>query len=177
MRKTRIPGRATTSIRRIVAVAAIAAGAAVVAGPRAEAGLEVVFGEVYCHATAAGPPRYFHSGVAGAAASASDGRRNAWSSLDDVVRRRLARRTLDDLAAEFARHVSEHHAVDTPLTSHCDLTPVDAADAEIAAAAYFRAGAPVSYSSAGKVAVAWMPDFKAALRRHAWTGAASAAGQ
>ncbi len=177
MRKRRTPARATTSIRRIVAVASIAVCAAVVAAPRAQAGLHVVFGDVYCHATAGGPPRYFHSSIAGAATSVSGGRWNAWSSLDDAARRRLERRTLDDLAAEFARHVAEYHAVDTLLASHCDLTAVDAADAEIAAAAYFRAGAPVSYPSAGRVAVAWRPDFKTALDRHAWVVAAPAAGQ
>ena len=177
MRKTRTPRRAMTSVRRIVAVAAVAAGVGVAAAPRAHAELQVVFGDVYCHATAAGPPRYFHSGVAGAAASVSGGRRNAWSSLDAAGRRRLERLTLDDLAAEFARHVAERHAVDTLLASHCDLTPVDAADAEIAAAAYFRAGAPVPYPSAGKVAVAWRPDFKRVVERHAWAVATPAAEQ
>ena len=177
MQKTRISPPAMTSIRRIIAVASIAAGAAVVAAPRAQAGLHVVFGDVYCHATAAGPPRYFHSDVAGAAAAVSGSRRQAWSSLDEAVRRRLERRALDDLAAEFARHVTEHHAVDTLLAAHCDLTAVDDADAEIAAAAYFRAGAPVSHSSAGRVAVAWRPDFKTVVERHAWAAAGLAAEQ
>lgn len=176
MRKTRIPPRAMTAVRRVVTPACIAA-AAVAAAPRAHAELHVVFGDVYCHAAAAGPPRYFHSGVAGAAASASNGRRSAWSSLDDAGRRRLERRTLDDLAVEFARHVAEHHAVETLLAPRCDLTPVDAAAAEIDDAAYFHAGAPVSYPSAGKIAVAWRPDFKTALQRHASTVAAPSAAQ
>ena len=175
MRTTRTRPHAMAAVRRTVTLACIAVGVVVVAAPGAEAGLHVVFGDVYCHAAAAGPPRYFHSNVAGAAAA--NGPHDAWSSLDDAARRRLERRTLDGLAVEFARHVTERHAVDALLDARCDLTPLDAAAAAIAAATYVRAGAAVSPLPAEKVEVGWKPDFKTALEQHARAIAAPSAGQ
>ena len=67
----------------------------------------------------------------------------------------LERRTLEGLAAEFAREVAERHAVDVLLSVRCERTALGAAAdtvagtaAEaIAGAAYFRGGAFVPYAS------------------------------
>ena len=170
--RTRMRRRARTSIRRFVAVGCVVAGA-VAAGAPAEAALRVVGGDVYCHATAAGP-RYFHSGVTQASWSLPAW--GEWLSLDDDARQRLERRTLDGLAVEFARRVAERQDVDVLLSPRCDLTPMDAAAAVIDAAAYYRGGVMAPYPSIGKIAVDWTPDFGTDLEQRVAARARALAG-
>ena len=89
---------------------------------RAGAALAIVLGEVYCHAESAGP-HYFYSRVdevrklAGPSDDqwwpASDGS-TAWRPFDDATP--LVNRTLEEMAAEFARYVAERHEVDYLLS-------------------------------------------------------------
>ena len=181
IRKTRVEGRKRImwrwTSRHFIAVGLVIVGAVLAGAARpARAELQMVFGDAYCHAVAAGP-RYFHSGVRAAAVNP---RAIDWlsdyTSLDDVTRRGLQRRTADDLAAQFARVVAARHEVDLLLSAHCDLMQEPgAAVAAIDAAGYFRDGEWLPYPPAGKIAVDWEPGFVTILERHVAEAAAPAA--
>ena len=172
IRKTGVGGRKRImrqwTSKHFIAVGLVIVGAVLGGAARpARAELAIVFGDAYCYAVAAGP-RYFHSGVRAAAVNlrAIDWW-NDYTSLDDVTRRGLQRRTAGDLAAQFARIVAVRHEVDLLLSAHCDLMQEPGvAAAAIDGAGYFRDGERLPYRPAGKVAVDWEPDFVTVLERH-----------
>ncbi len=160
-------GRSRTPIRCWVVFAV--AGALLAGGARpAHAAIVLHVGDVYCHATAAGP-RYFYSGVTSVRISLPSLRYQwweDWSSLDGVTTRRVERWALDDLALEFVRSTGAGSEV-ALLSVRCDLMRErGAAAVAIHAARYFRDGALVPYPRADMIAIDWAPDFVAAVKPH-----------
>ena len=151
-------------LQRLVVVAVFVAVGLAASARHAQASLWQQVGDAYCHTEAPGP-RYFHSGVREASRRLSH---NAdWWPSDDQVRRRLERQALASLAAEFARHVAEHHEVEYLLSPRCVLTEPGSGTAEVEAAAYARDGMLVPYEASHRTAVDWSPDYRSAFRRAA----------
>lgn len=160
------PMRLVTTWTRVVPavpiVASVIVGVFFTGAARyAHASLAFGVGEIYCHATAAGP-RYFHSGVSHVSVAADDYLR--WRLLEERrVEGRILDRVLDDLAVEFARVVAARGGRDDDhlLSPRCELTAAGEAAADaIGAAAYFRGGERVFYPAGRKIAVDWTPpDF------------------
>ena len=152
--------RAVPTVPVVPIVASVIVGVFFTGAARhAQAALVFGVGEMYCHATAAGP-RYFHSGIS--RVSVAGEHYSRWRVLVvPGMEGRILDRILDDLAVEFARVVAARGDVDHLLSPRCELTAAafPAADA-IGAASYFRGGERVFYPAAGKIAVEWTPpDF------------------
>ena len=166
---------------RCAAAGLVAAGLLAAHPPGAEAAIRVEVGQVYCHGASAGPPHYYHSGVAAVGITLPGDDWWPGARAEGQARRRALAR----LAGDFARRVGEDHGVDVLLSPRCDwlglapdgnwlaLVP-DAnggagvgtgAAAAIEAAAYARDGALVTYGPGERTAVDWTPDFKDVFRR------------
>ena len=166
MIRRKVPMRLVTTWTRVVPtvpiVASVIVGVFFTGAARyAHASLAFGVGEIYCHATAAGP-RYFHSGVSQVSVVADHYSR--WRLLEERrVEGRILDRILEDLAVEFARVVAARGGRDDDhlLSPRCELTAAGEAAADaIDAAAYFRGGERVFYPADRKIAVDWTPpDF------------------
>ena len=145
--------------RSFVIIGAIFAGTICVGfAPQAQASILIRYGDVLCHATAAGP-QYYYSHIESLSISTGQPGWLLLSNTDEA--RRLERLTLDHLAGEFARYVAEHHEIDalTLLFPHCEVTkPRGAAAARSEEATYFLDGEFVFYETSEKIAVDWVPD-------------------
>lgn len=152
----------TRVVPTVLVVASVVVGVFFTGAARhAQASLIFGVGEMYCHATAAGP-RYFHSGISRVSMDMDHRRYSRWRVL--VAPReegRILDRILDDLAVEFARNVAARRDVDHLLSPRCELTaPREAATDAIDTAAYFRGGEGVFYPADRKISVDWTPpDF------------------
>lgn len=147
----------TRVVPTVLVVASVVVGVFFTGAARhAQASLALRVGEIYCHATAAGP-RYFHSGISQVSVGGV-AEHSRWRLLDE---NRTLDRILDDLAVEFARNVAARRDVDHLLSPRCELTaPREAAADAIDTAAYFRGGEGVFYPADRKIAVDWTPpDF------------------
>ena len=148
---------------------------AIFVGLASEAQARIIwrYGDVRCHAAAAGP-QYYYSRIESLSFGIDDpeGLLKLRNNTDEA--RRLERRTLDRLTGEFARYVAEYHEIDalTLLFPHCEVTKpgAAAAAARIEEATYFRDGAFVFYETSEKIAVDWVPDFS-----HAFAASSQAA--
>ena len=156
--------------RSFVIMGSIFAGTICVGfAPQAQAAIVVRYGDVLCHATAAGP-QYYYSHIEPLRIGSDDPEWLLLGNTDEA--RRLERLTLDQLTGEFARYVAEHHEIDalTLLFPHCEVTKPGAAAARIEEATYFRDGAFVFYETSEKIAVDWVPHFS-----HAFAASSQAA--
>ena len=146
--------------RSFVIMGSIFAGTICVGfAPQAQAAIFIRYGDVLCHATAAGP-QYYYSHIESLSFGSGDPEWLLLGNTDEA--RRLERLTFDQLTGEFARYVAEHHEIDalTLLFPHCELTTPGAAAARSEEATYFLDGEFVFYETSEKIAVDWVPDLR-----------------
>ena len=154
-----------SKLRRLALVGILVAGGVVGAGQQAFAALYISFGDVLCHAESAGP-HYFHSEIDAPGYSSSEFM-SEWWPRDQRTLRRLERRTLQYLAAGFARYVTENYSVGYLLSPRCELREVDSGTAELENAAYTASdGTLVPYEDNQKTAVNWLPNFGGVFRHN-----------
>ena len=149
-------------IQRFTVLGVLIVGGVVGSAQQGHASLSVHLGDVYCHAEAAGP-RYFHSEITAALREMPQD--DDWWPTSEEVRRRLERRALEYLAAEFAGYVAENHEVEHLLSPRCEMTEAGSGTMEVERASYARGGELLSYEVSQRTAVDWSPDFRGVFRR------------